>query len=366
MAILTLPRRMRARSVAMADFTGKRERPADQASSVAAPQRPPGKTTLVDSTYGRDGGVHASAPQSKGDGSAAPPSAFAAAGAAGSASELPPYARSFQPLFGDRHPDEPDQFLGSSLDGQLPAGAEAPAHGEDPGQQRRYSVDQYIEMWEKEQGRKMHVYERATVEQGCIGITLNNLQARGRDPLSLAEGTYGTFDQAFAEMTKRNEFLDQLQASKQVWSRVLASMVARSRYVLFAQLFWSNQSDHVEERKQPAPNAFLPDPKTGKMDMTGYKYLPRMQMDDSDDPYTNFDFGFWDEATQTFWHANHMRYKDPARDALDPMEVYQSTKELYLRGHSDFDRVVFAIARATNYDARLAAGAHKKPKRSRR
>ena len=34
--------------------------------------------------------------------------------------------------------------------------------------------------------------------------------------------------------------------------------------------------------------------------------------------YVNFDYGFWDEASNSFWHANHMQYKDAAR-ALPPI-----------------------------------------------
>lgn len=79
------------------------------------------------------------------------------------------------------------QFLGTPLDQALPAGADAPAFGEDKGEQRRYSVEQYVAMWEKEQGRKMTAGEKATIERGCIAITANNLQGGG-NPLNFAEG----------------------------------------------------------------------------------------------------------------------------------------------------------------------------------
>jgi hypothetical protein len=54
--------------------------------------------------------------------------------------------------------------------------------------------------------------------------------------------------------------------------------------------------------------------------------------------YVNFDDGFWDEASNSFWHANHMQYKDAARAAA-----------------IDFDRIVFGVALAQNYNPGLAA-----------
>lgn len=92
--------------------------------------------------------------------------------------------------------------------------------------------------------------------------------------------------------------------------------------------------------------------------MSGYKYHPRTVDDDKGDTFVNFDYGFWDEASQCFWHANHARRKVPAKDASDPMIVYQSSKERFLAGYHEFDRAVFCIARARNYDPRLAAGVH--------
>jgi hypothetical protein len=116
----------------------------------------------------------------------------------------------------------------------------------------------------------------------------------------------------------------------------------------------------VAARTKPDPDAFRADPKTGHVDMTDYKYLPRSKDDGSRGSYVNFDYGFWDEASRCFWHANHARFKDPALDAAQPMEVYQSTKEHFIAGYKDFDRAVFCIAKAENYDPRLAASTHRR------
>jgi len=83
--------------------------------------------------------------------------------------------------------------------------------------------------------------------------------------------------------------------------------------------------------------------------MTGYAYLARPG-------HTNFDYGFWDEASNSHWHANHFE-KGPA----DPMKVYQSTRAKFSHvfeespgqirfGYPDFDREVFGVAKAVNYD----------------
>lgn len=249
------------------------------------------------------------------------------------------------------------QFIGKRLNQPLDANDPQPAFGETPGQQRRYSPEQYIAMWEKEQNRKMTPVERETINRGCIGITAVNL-AGGGNPLDYAVGIYGTFEQAHQKMIEKNRVLDEM-------ARRPGSTVGRARYVLFAKLFWSNQSHIWEERLKPNEKAFLPDPETGKVDMTGYRYYPQSRY--STDPatgerrqssYVNFDYGFWDEASQSFWHANHMQYKDPEMAKKHPMIVLQSTKEKFCKGYMDFDRIVFCIALARNYDPGRAALVH--------
>lgn len=243
------------------------------------------------------------------------------------------------------------QFLGQSLDQPLAAGQEAPKYGEDAGEQRRWSPDQYIAMWEKEQGRKITPEERETLDRGCIGVTAMNLHGGG-NPLESAEKSYASFDQAHAAMVERNKMLDQMAAS--------GKPVGKARYVLFAQQFWSNQSKNWKDRLKPDPKAFRPNPKTGEIDMSGYDYEPQSKYDVDENgkqvesSYVNFDYGFWDDSSQTFWHANHMDY----HDANDPMKVFQSSKEHFIAGYRDFDRVVFCIAKAENYDPGLAAISH--------
>jgi hypothetical protein len=252
------------------------------------------------------------------------------------------------------------QFIGTPLDKAPPADEPKPAFGEDKGVQRRFSPEQYIAMWEKEQGRPMAADEKQTINRGCIGITAANLEGGG-NPLKTAEKTYATFELAHKYMVDHNKLLD--DAAKQP-----GSTIAPARYVMFAQLFWSNQSADYDERFKHDDKAFLPDSKSGEIDMKDYKYRAqsRIKKDavtgaDVKTSYINFDYGFWDEASNCFWHANHMQYKDPKRAADDPMKVLQSTREKFVKGYLDFDRIVFGVALAHNYNPGLAAMAHAGP-----
>lgn len=222
------------------------------------------------------------------------------------------------------------QFLGHKLGEKLPEGEEKPAYGEDV-DQRRYSVEQYEAMWEKEQGKKLTDQNKQTIDRGCIGISANNI-AGGGNPLQYAEATFADFDKAHKFMEGRNKELHEMRAKPET-----ASMAPQGEYVLFAKQFWSNQKD--ADNKKPDDKAFRPDPKTGRVDMSGYKYRAQPG-------FVNFDYGFWDDASQSFWHANHCQ---------PDMRVFQSTKEHFIAGYTDFDRCIFGVALAKNYDPGKAA-----------
>jgi len=232
------------------------------------------------------------------------------------------------------------QFLGHKLGEKLPEGAEAPAYGEDY-DQRRYSPEQYEKMWEEEQGKKLSSSEKATIERGCIGITANNISGGGNPLDAAGNNTFGSFETAHKYMEGRNKELHEMRANPKT-----ASMAPAGEYIMFAKCFWSNQSDG--DNSKADDKAFKPDPKTDRIDMSTYDYKGQPG-------YVNFDYGYWDDNTQCFWHANHMQYKDPEKRKSNPMKVYQSTKDHFIRGYIDFDRIVFCVALATNYNPGLAA-----------
>ena len=234
------------------------------------------------------------------------------------------------------------QLLGHELGKPLPAGAEKPAFGEDE-DQRRYSPEQYGAMWEKEQGKKLTTGNKATIDRGCIGLSANNI-AGGGNPLDYAEVTFGGFDQGHAYMAEKNKELHAMRADPEK-----AADAPAGEYMMFAKMFWSNQSEG--DNSAPDEDAFKADPTTGKVDMTGYEYKAQPG-------FVNFDYGWWDDNSNAFWHANHMQYKDPVKRKKDPMKVFQSTKEHFIAGYKDFDRCVFGVALATNYDPGKAAMDH--------
>lgn len=237
---------------------------------------------------------------------------------------LDPYAG------GGQTSDKAVQCLGYELGKPVPADAkEKPTEEHDD--QRKYTVESYERMWEEEQGKKLTDGNHSTIARGCIGLTANNI-AGGGNPLDYAEAVFGTFDQAHKFMEGRNKELHEMRANPKT-----ASMAPEGEYVLFAKQFWSNQN--AGDNKAADPDAFKPDPKTGRVDMSGYKYKAQPG-------YVNFDYGFWDESSHSFWHANHMQ---------PGMMVYQSTKERFIRGYIDFDRCVFGVALAKNYDPAKAA-----------
>ncbi|MCP4867291.1 MAG: DUF4157 domain-containing protein [Proteobacteria bacterium] len=228
------------------------------------------------------------------------------------------------------------QFLGPQLGEDLPEGQEAPAHL-DTDKQRKWSVDQYVEMWEKEQGRTMTKAEKKTLARGCIGIVALNLSGGGNPPLNHC---FDNFDAAMKLVKTWNDFIDKHRGETTADGQVIGQ---NWKAVLFAKLFWSNQSPKEEDRKKGDPDAFKGDPDNdGRIDMEGYEYRAQPKM-------INFDYAFWDEGGNCFWHANHC---EPG------MQVYQSTKGKFAAGYTDFDRIAYCAGIATNYKPAASAAAH--------
>lgn len=226
--------------------------------------------------------------------------------------------------------------MGYRLDTSLPSGAPTPIEDHAP-EQRKWRKTDFHKFWETEQGRTLSSSEKATIDRGCIGITANNLEGGGNP--SLVE-VYDDFSVARAAATKYNSG----------WYR---SLPWTSKYAVFGMLFWSNQDPDRSKRGTPVPGAFKGDPVTHRVDMTGYAYRGQPGK-------INFDYGFWDESTSSFWHANHKEM-----GPVDPMIVYQSTASKFAHyftmpdgsprhGYVDFDRAVYGVALANNYDPTIA------------
>lgn len=228
------------------------------------------------------------------------------------------------------------QRLGYPLGKPLPKGAAKPVFGEDP-DQRRYSKGQFQRMW----GAQFHPMsddEKANVDRGCIGITLDNLGLDSSTAPPLGE-VYGSLEQARWVVAHYNSaFAGPPDPSRPM--RV---------YVMFAMLFWSNQDPDPKKRIKPDPTAYRPDPVTGRVDLSTIVGVPIARSE----AHTNFDYGFWDEKIRCFWHANHGEY----HNKKNPEEIYQSTKGRFAKPsnvngqervtYDDFDRVVYGVAPTT-------------------
>lgn len=193
------------------------------------------------------------------------------------------------------------------LDVLLPQLASFKPHGGD--QSKTHPLNEYIEKWERDHASTMTPAEKNTLARGCIGITALNLFTLGMPDLS---NCYDTFAQVWEAQKKMNSFLQETFPDRKA--------------LIFSKRFYSGD------------NEYKPDPKTGKVDMSEYRYQPRGP------GYTNYDYGLYDEKTGKWWHANHCDttlLHDP--ECGGSMKVYESNLVHYSRTLGDFDRQVFCV-----------------------
>ena len=176
-----------------------------------------------------------------------------------------------------------------------PPGATWPTTAPSPSE--TYSVDEYVKLYEQKHCRSMTPEERATLARGCIGITAVAIGTSGNPSL---DNCYDTLAQAKGRATAM-----QTECAKDGRTPMI-----------FSKRFYSNGK------------AFTPDPTTGRVDMSDYDYKAKPG-------YVNFDYGLYDETTDSFWHANH---SEPG------MKVYRSTESHYSRPLLDFDKQVYCVA----------------------
>ncbi|MBP2472513.1 hypothetical protein JOF53_001385 [Crossiella equi] len=206
---------------------------------------------------------------------------------------------------------------------------------------KTWQVADYVKAWEKYHGRPMTQDERDNLARGCIGVTVVNLERQdvGNPPLGLSFGTFGkalevqaALNAIIAERPSPAEYAARVRAHPLLGKldnvqRALPSGLDASELTaaVFSKRFYSKQNPNWSEEyteKMYRPNA------RGQVDMSTYRYAARPG-------YVNFDYGWYDENTRNWWHANH---------AEPGMKVYQSTFEYYSRDLLDFDRQVFTVA----------------------
>lgn len=190
-------------------------------------------------------------------------------------------------------------------------------HPRGPQERKTIPVEDFIDKWQQLHGQSMSEDEKRTLGRGCVGITALNMEDLGNPDLT---NCYDTFAQVWEAAKKMNAFLEANRPDRKA--------------IIFSKRFWSGGKK------------FKPDPKTGKVDLSGHEDEPRPRVGEYDP--INFDYGLYDEKTGNWWHANHCDWPlsgDPDCDHFPTrMEVYESNLQSYSKPLIDFDRQVFCVA----------------------
>ncbi|UAK31425.1 hypothetical protein K8O92_27095 [Nocardia asteroides] len=150
----------------------------------------------------------------------------------------------------------------------------------------------------------------------------------------------------FAELVRADKHLAPLRG---VTDALPSGDLSNVRAHIFAKHFWSGQEEKLGLDGKPAttilghplgtssvlpnPDRFAPHPHTGQVDMSKDLFQGKPG-------FIKFDYGWYDEGSGSWWHANHAERTDPE----DPMRVYQSGPERFFTGYPDFDSSVVCIA----------------------
>ena len=213
-----------------------------------------------------------------------------------------------------------DKFDGEQLDALYALYPEMKSlHPRGSEQRTSRSVQDFIDMWEKEHGHSMTPDEKRTLGRGCVGVTALNMEDLKNPDLS---NCYDSFAEVWVAAKTMNAFLE--------------SSFPDKKAIIFSKRFWSGDQEYKA------------DPKTGKVDLSSHHDEPRPSTDDYDP--VNFDYGLYDETTGNWWHANHCDF--PLSGSLrckrsfgyKRMEVYESNLQSYSKLLFDFNRQVFCVA----------------------
>ncbi|GIG62013.1 hypothetical protein Lfu02_63850 [Longispora fulva] len=203
---------------------------------------------------------------------------------------------------------------------------------------RTWTIARYAAAWRTANGRAMTDRERDALARGCIGVTTVNIE-RGNinPPLGLSFGTFekatavrDALDAVLAGAAGRTDYAARVGADPllSTLDNVTESLPAGDpdqwAAVVFSKRFHSGQDSTWTAAE--TDRAFRPDAR-GQVDMSAYHYRAKPG-------YVNFDYGWYDPATGSWWHANH---------AEPGMEIYQSTLKYYSRPLLDFDRQVYSV-----------------------
>jgi hypothetical protein len=179
--------------------------------------------------------------------------------------------------------------------------------------------------------------ERATLDAGSIGITALHLGRGAHNP---------PLDLAFATLDHARRVQAALRALGKRGAANLADAIAADRVLRdLAHVGAALPAPFDPARWTPRifslrffagdPTRFVAD-RRGQVDLTGYAYSARADAAGAPgDLLMNFDYGWYDEDSDSWFHANH---------AAPGMTIFQSTLAHFSRPLRDFDRQVFCVA----------------------
>ncbi|HUS67646.1 MAG TPA: hypothetical protein VMZ28_24085 [Kofleriaceae bacterium] len=171
--------------------------------------------------------------------------------------------------------------------------------------------------WERDLGRRLTEAERVALAKSGVDLSVLDLTGDGRPPL---DHTFDTFEEARAFVERQNRALDALRADP-----ATAELVRDRQAVLFAVMHWTSQPERPGAGAEAEPD--------------GLEYRARPGA-------ARHDYGFWSEASQSFWMARH---DDPG------MAAYQAPRDRIGEGHGGVERVQYGVAMASGYDPAAAA-----------
>jgi LysM repeat protein len=180
----------------------------------------------------------------------------------------------------------------------------------------KWSFEDYIKKWETQKGRPISAIEKQHLARGCVGVSAINT---GQDPLSNLNWCFDSFAGSIKKAKELNVVLK------------AAGEDSIKKVQIFSKRFYAR------------PDKSYPTDSAGKVDMSAYSG------EDRKPGMVNFDYGFFDQETGMWWHANHC---DPREGGIlcrnkyslsERMYVYESTLEHYSRPLKDFDQQVFCV-----------------------
>jgi hypothetical protein len=179
----------------------------------------------------------------------------------------------------------------------------------------KFSFNEYVDKFQNDNGRCMTPGELKTLKRGCIGVTMINLGQTIGNPKNIGNSYENSTNPCIA-------FKRALAKAKEI------ELDKGVKVLVYSTRFWT---DDTSKYRGDASDI---------VDMRGAKFKSRVL---NNEVFINFDFGFYDEETNSFWHANHCHHcEDGDGNDMGPMTVYKSDFNKFTRPLLDFNRTIFS------------------------